>query len=363
MTDEMSFHQERRGRVRPFVRREWKRAAVLVAVWTFMALLFTPQTYFSNASRHITVPGAFLENTLDFYPWIVISVIVFRIGDSFPLVRGRWLRNGLVQLGFAIPICLLHVLLIRFLFQVFGRAHELAPIYLTIAFAGAFNLFVYSAIVAVGQGIRYYREYEERERRLTQAQLQMLKGQLQPHFLFNALNAITELVYERPETADRVLTSLSELLRMSLRQELAEVRLEDDLQFVYRYAAIQRELLRERFEVQYDIEPNTLVAAVPAMLLQPLVENCVKHGLADRASGGSIQISARREDRWLLLRVGDNGVGLGSPAVTRGTGIGLANTEARLTQMFGSDHSFKAGPVPEGGYVVNMRIPFRALER
>jgi signal transduction histidine kinase len=340
--------------------RYWRMVLALVAVWTFFAIIFTPQSYLVDPRHTRSFAAAFTQNLIAFYPWIFISPFIVWVAGRFPLVRGQWPRNLLIQFLISLPVSFGHVLVIRMLFRALGVAHELAPLHMTVLVAGAFDLFVYWAIAAVGQGIRYYRAYEEREYRLTQAQLQILTGQLQPHFLFNTLNAATELVYEDPATADRVLTSLSDLLRLSLRQTSVEVALQHDLQFVYKYIDIQKELLRERLTIEYDIDSAALTVAVPAMMLQPIVENAVKHGLAGRAGGGSVIVRAQRSDKSLLLEVSDTGAGVPTTTNPAG-GIGLANTRARLAQLYGDQHSFEAGAGPDGGFCVSIRIPWREM--
>jgi sensor histidine kinase YesM len=350
---------ERWGAARAFISAHWRTGLLLLAVWTFFALLFTPQSYLLERQRDIR--RALAESLIAFYPWIVISPFVLWISGRFPLLRGTWMRNGAIQLLFGVPVCLLHVIVIRVLFRAFGLTQQLAPFHMTLLVAGAFDLFVYCAILATGQGVRYYRESQERQYRLSQAQLQMLRGQLQPHFLFNTLHAVTELVYCQPETADRVITSLSDLLRLSLHDTPAEVPLNEDLQFVYKYMEIQKELLRERLTVEYAVDPRAMNVAVPSMMLQPLLENAVKHGVSECASGGSVRLSARRDGGYLLLEVFDTGAGSNSPTAAPTGGIGLANTRARLQQLYGDEHNFDASPGPSRGFCVSIKLPWREL--
>ena len=344
----------------------WRMGLLQLVVWTFFAVVFVPQTYFSAPGRHMTVASAFVENIIDFYPWILISPLILWLGNRYPFTRNLWPRNVLIHLLASIPVSVLEVLLLRALYRWTGIAKELAPFYLTLSFAGCFDLLVYWAIVAVGQGIRYFREAEEQARRLTEAQLQMLKGQLQPHFLFNTLNAITELVYDHPEAADRILTNLAELLRSSLRQESPTVRLADDLEFVRKYVEIQRELLKNRLAITYAIDPDTLSAMVPAMFIQPLIENAIKHGIGNRAEGGSVTVHARRDNGYLDLTIRDNGKASASGHscnADRGAsaGIGLNNLRARLSQLYPGDHSLRITSHPDLGFAVSIVIPYREV--
>lgn len=344
---------------RPRFRAFFKMAVVQVIVWTFFAMVFVPQTYFSEVRHHhITVLGALGENLVAFYPWIIISPAILWLCNRFPFTRQQWLRNVFIHLLASIPIALIEVILLRALYRWTGLAGELAPFYLTLSYAGCFDMLVYWGIVAAGQGIRYFRAAEEHERRLTEAQLQMLRGQLQPHFLFNTLNAAAELVYVRPESADRVLTNLSDLLRTSLRQERGTVRLQDDLAFVRKYMDIQKELLVDRLRVTYDIQSCVLDAAVPFLFIQPLLENAVKHGLAGRAEGGCISVHAHAEDDRLEIAVSDDGRGASGQELSASSGIGLANLKARLDQLYRHDHSFRISTSPGKGFSVYINIPY-----
>lgn len=339
----------------------WRMGLLQLIVWTFFAVVFIPQTYFSSPHRQTTIADAFLQNVLDFYPWIVISPLVLWLCNRYPFTRKLWARNLAILLFASIPIAVLEVVVLRALYRWTGEAKELAPFYLTLSFAGCFDLLVYWAIVGVGQGIRYFREAEEQAHRLTEAQLQMLRGQLQPHFLFNTLNAVTELVYDRPEAADRVLTNLSELLRSSLRQESLTVRLADDLKFVRNYVEIHKELLQDRLHVSYEIDPEALQALVPAMFIQPLIENAIKHGIANRAEGGKISVNARRDNGYLEISIKDNGKSAAGRDGNTSGGIGLNNLRARLNQLYPGDHSMRVVAHPESGFTVSMVIPYREV--
>jgi two-component sensor histidine kinase len=205
------------------------------------------------------------------------------------------------------------------------------------------------------------RDREELAARLSQAQLQSLKLQLHPHFLFNTLNTITALIGTDPQSAERMVTGLSELLRLSLRNAgEQEVPLARELELLAHYVEIQQIRFADRLTVVMDIEGDARQALVPNLLLQPLVENAIRHGLAPRAQRGRIDVTAERRDGVLVLGVRDDGVGLRSDsALRRGEGIGLANTEARLRQLYGNAQRFEVNSPPEGGFTVIIEIPFR----
>ena len=214
----------------------------------------------------------------------------------------------------------------------------------------------------------YYRKYRERElralqleTRLAQAQLDALKMQLHPHFLFNTLNSISVLMSEDVVAARRMLTRMSELLRASLENVgKHEVSLREELDFLGNYLEIEQTRFHDRLAVRMQIEPGVLDARVPNLILQPLVENAIRHGVAPRAQQGLIEISAVREDGMVQLKVRDNGPGLQLSAPESLTkGIGLSNTQARLNQLYGSHHRFELKDAPGGGLEVVIAIPFR----
>jgi hypothetical protein len=202
------------------------------------------------------------------------------------------------------------------------------------------------------------RESAELQARLDQARLQALRLQLQPHFLFNTLNTITALVHRDPPSAERMVTGLSELLRVSLGTAgEQEVHLERELEMLRHYLDIQLVRFSDRLSVRFDIDPAAREAMVPSLLLQPLVENAIKHGITPRVAAGNLQISVRRQDAMLALEVRDDGVGR-RDATPLLEGVGLGNARARLASLYGPRHRLEAGPRPEGGFEVRIEIPF-----
>jgi len=206
---------------------------------------------------------------------------------------------------------------------------------------------------------------------LARAQIRNLRLQFQPHFLFNALNTISATMYDDPRAADEMLDQLAELLRASLSTAQSdEVPLAEELTLLDRYLALLAARFGERLAVSLEIEPGTDGALVPSMLLQPLVENAVHHGGAERAGRGTVAVRAREEDGRLVLEVEDDGPG--SPQEEReerqgrgdrpGTGLGLAGTAERLRLLYGDDQGFRAGPGEEGGFRVRASLPFRRAE-
>jgi LytS/YehU family sensor histidine kinase len=228
----------------------------------------------------------------------------------------------------------------------------------------------YFAIAALALAAVYYRESQERavrtarlETRLVEAQLQTLQRQLQPHFLFNTLHAISTLMHRDVEAADRMLSRLSELLRLTLNKVgQQDVPLSEEIDFLAKYLQIEQTRFQDRLTVRFDVEADALDGLVPRMLLQPLVENAIKHGIAPQTGPGEIAIVARRDGGRLLFEVRDNGVGLSQDSLTAlQSGIGLSTTRARLQHLFGRDYQFEFLRQPRG-LAVRVVIPWRGAE-
>jgi hypothetical protein len=210
-------------------------------------------------------------------------------------------------------------------------------------------------------GARYAeasRASEQLQARLDQAQLQTLKLQLHPHFLFNTLNAITALIHRAPARAERMVDGLSELLRISLGSAAEqEVPLERELEVLAHYVAIQQERFQGRLAVRVSVDPAVQHALVPNLILQPLVENAIKHGLGSRASGGTVTVQASRAPDGVHLLVQDDGVGEATPHARR-EGVGLANARARLASLYGSAYRLAAAARATGGFEVSIVLPY-----
>src|SRR5262249_12543584 len=198
-----------------------------------------------------------------------------------------------------------------------------------------YTLLIYWIIVVVNHAFDYYQKYREREmraldleKRLAQAKLQALQMQLNPHFLFNTLHSISSLMHRDVEAADRMIDRLSDLLRSALEgSDTQEGELQDELEFLKRYLEIEQPRLGDRLTVKMDIEPDTLRARVPNLILQPLVENAIRHGIEPRARPGRIELRAQRKDATLALEVRDNGIGIKEGELFD-EGVGLSNTRA-----------------------------------
>jgi two-component system, LytTR family, sensor kinase len=230
-----------------------------------------------------------------------------------------------------------------------------------------FNVLIYGGVVVGWYALTYYRDLQRRrlesaemQSLLQQAQLQALRSQLNPHFLFNTLHSIAELMHENPRLAEQMLLRLSELLRKALHSSGAqEVPLADELEFAKGYLEIEQLRLGDRLSLTWDIEPESYQARVPSLLLQPLVENAIQHGIAPSSRPGTLVIRARRDHDFLEVQVHDNGSGLAAEGSGRGGGVGLANTGERLQRLYGDRQRFEL--INDQGLRVNVRLPFSLM--
>jgi two-component system LytT family sensor kinase len=350
---------------------------------TVIGIAFATSTYATYAAKGVPVlwREALFWALTEWYLWAALCPLVFWLARRFPVGRATWARHLPVHVGAFLVVHALHevayVVLERRAGMDGGTGHSLGQaVVLYLGKRAAFNSLVYSGMVALQHMSALYRRYAERERitlqletKLARAQLEALKIQLQPHFLFNTLNTISALLHRDPEAADRVLTRLGDLLRLSLQHSgRQEVMLRQELEFLERYLEIQQTRFQDRLCVRFDTDPDALDALVPTLVLQPLVENAVRHAIEPRAAAGRLEIRARRHDGRLTLQVADDGPGIatnghgaidGAAIPVTGSGIGLANTRARLEQLYGAGHRFTLANAAEGGLVVTLEIPYR----
>jgi len=300
----------------------------------------------------------------EWYVWAAFTPLVAWLSRRFRLSRARWWRM-LILGAIGVPVAFVKVTMTR----VLRGVTEGGEAYFQISDLAAQYL-IYWGIVAATHAWLYYRDVQGRELRasqlealLAQTRLQMLSMQLQPHFLFNTLNTIAELVHQRPEAAERMITDLSHLLRETLHAGLVDrVPVEQELQLLDRYAEIQRARFGDRLTVDVVIdEEATKSALVPSLLLQPLVENAIKHGIGARAGAGRIEITISRSGDTLAIEIRDDGRGLGDAEIK--DGLGLGNCRSRLQTLYGtSNYRLDMLNRDTGGAVVRIALPFQ-IER
>jgi signal transduction histidine kinase len=306
------------------------------------------------------------------YLWALVAPVVFRLALRFRFDRGRWPLAVMVHAPAVVFFVFAHLVGMQLVRRTLIGWEEFR-----LAFWQSigrdmiqyldWEMMTYWAIVGLGLAATYHRESQQRavraaklETRLVEAQLQTLQRQLHPHFLFNTLHAISTLMHRDVEAADRMLSRLSELLRLTLDNVgQQDVPLKEEIDFLGKYLQIEQTRFQDRLTVRFDVDPEALDAIVPRMLLQPLVENAIKHGIAPQSGPGEVAIVARREGGRLLMEVRDNGAGLSQDALTAlQSGIGLSTTRARLQQLFGRDHQFEFHRPPRG-LAVRVVIPWK----
>ena len=352
--------------------RLWGWGLIILAFCTFQALLYLPQTYLFNiqANPSFTLGRAAVATLIPFYIYALLIPAVIWLGMRYPLERRAWLRHLLLHLLCSLVFALLHLVLLGAANSIImTRLFPVEPYRLPVSFVGlllgfgAGSVLQYWNAIIASQAINYFLKFREREFRLAQAELSALKMQLHPHFLFNTLNAISELIYSDPKVADESILRLSDMLRFALESVKAqEVSLKEETEFLEKYVEIQRTLMRERLSVRLNIDAETLDASVPNMLLQPLVENAIKHGISPRPEGGEIDIYARRLDGKLYLEITDDGLGMPEGRDMTKEGVGLINTRERLKYLYGEAHTFNLSSFPGRGVTVRIVIPFKERE-
>ena len=313
-----------------------------------------------------------------FLPWTVLSALTWWLERRFPVERPRAALHLVVIALASIPICFLALEMTIFLAQIFEYLFNRGPTTMVFKILvrqdALLEEFLYWSFVAAGWTIRRHGEGREKEREnarlalakselansLRNAELEVLRMRLNPHFLFNTLQNISTLVRHEPHTADQMLIRLGDLLRASLRgNSTSEVTLDSELKLTRAYLDIEKLRFGDRLSIVVNTAPETESALVPTLLLQPLVENAIKHGLRTRA-GGKIAIETGMENGQLVISVRDNGVGMrtGEPGHSD-SGIGLSSTVERLARMYPDKHEFRFLRPPDGGTEIQIRLPLR----
>jgi signal transduction histidine kinase len=355
----------------------WKVWLVSYGVWTFIALMsgfsmYRFQVLFwkppASFWDELKIP---LINNLIF---AAFTPIMLQVSLRYPIERANWRLRSLQYSAGAIVFAAAHALVRMLVYPVVDTMTKQAfPIGWSL-FGRLFLyglpdmcFYVYLPVIAIAHAFWYYREFSDRElrasqleTRLAQAQLRALKSQLQPHFLFNTLHSISTLMLTNVRAADTMLVRLSDLLRMSLENNtVQETTLNREMQFVNGYLEIEKMRFGDRLQVHCDVEPDTLDARVPHLLLQPLVENAIRHGASRRAQGGEVWISSFRRGDELHLEVGDNGPGFSpNPEWNAKHGLGLNATRERLRVFYGERQRLDIHSAPDRGTIVSVQIPF-----
>lgn len=312
-----------------------------------------------------------LLNLAFWYVPAAITPLIFRLSDRHKLEGGGWARAFAAHAVAVAAFSVIHVACMigaRMLLWPDAGYPATMPFTTYVQRQYLTNLdwvlMTYAAIAALAYAVGYQRESQGRavkaahlEARLAEARLKTLESELHPHFLFNTLHAISTLIHVQPDAADRMISRLSDLLRITFaRSGAARIPLHEELEFLQKYLEIEQTRFQDRLTVSYDVNPDTLDAEVPRMILQPLVENAIKHGIAPKKAPGFIRIIAAREGDALRLEVCDDGVGLSGSARARlHGGVGLSNTRDRLECLYGTGHTLE---FLEGGEGLSVRMCF-----
>jgi two-component system, LytTR family, sensor kinase len=306
----------------------------------------------------------------DWLLYAFLTPLVFWFARHFPLSRSTGLGRLGVHLGAAIGLCAVWatggILLRRILFVGHALPYPLTwlPWFLT---SLPFGVAVYAAVLAAEHALFYFVASRERDAeaarlsaRLAEARLAALRMQMQPHFLLNSLNAVAVVIRDHDSvTAGRILDHLGELLRRVVRTDRPpEIPLVEELDFVRQLLAIEEIRFADRLRPVFDIDSAVLQAAVPEFVLQPLVENALRHGLAKRVEATLLRIAAQRDGGQLVLRVTDDGPG---PGAALQEGVGLSNLRERLATAYGAAGVLRLNPSPSGGMAAEVRVPYREL--
>ena len=352
-----------------------------VSGWALFALFFMSEDVSRSLyqGRPVEWRGDLIVWITTASAWALLTPVVWYLAGRFPIERQLWWRSLLFHMVAGVMFALAEE-------SIFAAVTpRLGLPWFKPTFAATFravlpidfhlNLIMYWLIVGARHTFIYYRRYREREReaarlelraselqnQLGQARLDALKMQLRPHFLFNTLNAVVVLVRQgRMHEADQMLTNLSELLRQSLASDQEqEIPLREEIDFLKLYLEIERVRFQDRLVVEMSFDPETLEAAVPCLLLQPLVENAIRHGIARTADGGRVSVGSRQiDDSMLEIQVYNDGPSNSGQANNKGVGVGLSNTRARLRELYQDQQSLRVESVPGGGVMATVQLPF-----
>jgi two-component system LytT family sensor kinase len=363
-----------------------RRGAALFLAWTAMGLFLFSQGMVQKAFTHDPTPWSHHLTSwmVGVYCWFLLSPLVLWLGRRFPLEQGHWVRWTATHLALSIVVALVELTSESAILRGIGVFPNIMTSYvatllflLVIGFHQA--VLTYWIILAIQFAFGWYRRYEERkqealrlelrssqlESQLVQAHLNALKMQIQPHFLFNTLNAIMVLVrQQKGREAEEMLSRLSDLLRCVLDDVNAhEVPLRRELEYLQLYLAIEQVRFQDRLKVEVAWDPEVLDAAVPHMILQPLVENAIRHGIGRSSTAGKVRIRAHRANGMLEMKVEDDGPGLVAGSKEQSHGIGLANTRARLNELYGDAAYLSIEDREQGGVVATVALPCNILDR
>ncbi len=362
---------------------------ISLAIWCFITVSATMSMYEFDRSieKGVTIADEIKLPVVNFSIFALLTPFVFLLARRYPIRRKNWWRQVAFYTFGGICFASAHVLLRSLVYPVFDPGIKATTTVFWDSHTHVFGikwmllkrLFFYNSVddfvsvycptICVAHAVWYYKNFREREMRasqletqLTKARLKALKSQLQPHFLFNTMHSISALILTDTSAADKMITRLGDFLRISLdNEDLQFTALNREIEFVNGYLEIEKVRFEDRLSLCFDIASDSLDAQVPHLLLQPLVENAVRHGIARRTGGGKLGISAHKENGKLHIKIKDNGPGLTDTERERlRGGLGLRATRERLQTIYGDEQRFEIRSAVDGGVEVEMWIPFRA---
>ncbi len=363
----------------------WKLAGGLLVLTTVIGFAEATQVYLGIGAqgRTISYRDALASTMPSWFMLALLLPIAIWLARQFRLDERGWRRALPIHLAASVLFSLVHLGLSSWISDYLLMSQPVAVPFLR-NITRIFTLFFvldtlfYWAMIGGFYAFDYGRRYREEERSATQfalkasrletslqrANLEALRMQLNPHFLFNTLNTISVLAMKgERQPVVRMINRLSDLLRLSLENNRQTMTLGEEVDFLQRYLEIEQVRFRDRLSVRVDVPETLLEAEVPSLILQPIVENAVVHGVSQQTEGGSIEITGRRRDNRLVLVVKDSGPGFRNGAARNGTGVGMSNTAARLEELYGSDHVIRRENSAEGGATVTIELPYRVLPR
>src|SRR5262245_50588932 len=357
----------------------WRKAVLFFGGWTLVSVVFALISYaaaIGENHKEFGFVAALKLNLVQFYVWAILSPLLVRFTRSFPIeVRPLNIRNLLLYFPALISFAGIHqVIHLAVFWSITPRWRQQYPSLFDcyrayFAFGFYIDLIIASLIVVAVHALLYYQNFRASElaqsslkTQLAHAQLRALKMQLHPHFLFNTLHSISSLVLEDPPKANSMIARLGDFLRITLdNSDQQLVTLKQETEFLRCYLDIEQVRFGDRLRVAFEMEPVTLSAQVPHLILQPIVENAIQHAVAPRTAQSQIQIKANQQNGLLRIEIKDNGPGIpsrdDSPA---DRGLGLKNVRARLNEIYGQNFRFELTNNPGGGLIVGMEIPLHS---
>lgn len=343
-----------------------------LTLWGVVVVVFAVQKFMQGAMTGTTWPVfVYLRwSAIQWYTWAALAPLVFRLALRFPFQAPVRLNRVGVQLAASVGVAFLALVISALVSTLFEPSEFAEQLRIFVGFHTPISLLTYWVLFAIQPAMHYREEKIRREleasrlaSELAQSRLQVLKTQLQPHFLFNTLHAVATLLHEDTLSAEDMLLRLSDLLRAFLEDyDGQEISLRRELVLLDLYLGIQRTRFKDRLTTRIYVAPDTLDCAVPSLILQPIVENAISHGISERVGVDCIEVESRREGDSLCIDVRNRNSTLeDGPASPSGHGIGLSNTELRLRELYGDVAQVRLEMIWPQGVVCRLRLPFREI--